>query len=378
MKNSRHSPIISVCIPVFSTEPLLEQCLRSVIEQDFEDFEVVIVSDDSRGKDSKGRSAKKIVRFMQKECDKLRKAKKLPRVPLRFVEHKENRGLIEVRRTLCYEARGFYMTQLDSDDEMESGALSALYKVAVRGVAQDGAVRGDGFDGVRPLADGLQSPAGGARSSSAGWQPPFDCFDIVHGTSTAGVFDESGVFHPAEVNRYGTIFYGEIEGREVFRKWLLEGAFTANTWGKLIKRELWVKAYENIPYTQCNMADDVLLFFFLGQYAKSYIGIKDKVYRYRMNTGMSSHRKIDTVQKWRMVCSAASVFSVISTWISENQIAEDEVDKMRAMTRHYLVNNIKQMKETVVPELQEKAHEMLCEYWGENFVAIAEKAMSEK
>ena len=334
-------PLISVCIPVFETEPYLAQCLRSVIVQDFADFEIVVASDASAGTDERGRSAKKIVRLMQKECKRVRKEARLPPVPIRFVAHKENRGLIEVRRTLMYEARGTYMTQLDSDDEMEPGALTALYAAAQKYGA-----------------------------------------DVTHGTSTAGTFAPDGTFIPAATNRYGKIFYGEICGRDVFRAWLMDGAFTANTWGKLITRDLWQKAYAHIPYTECNMADDVLLFFFLAQYAQKYVGIQTPVYRYRVNTGMTSARKIDTLHKWKMICSAASVFSVISTWIAAQEanaaaqkLLPDEVERVRAMTRMYLANNIKQMRETVAPELQAEARAMLCDYWGEGFVAKIENAI---
>nr|MCR4580360.1 glycosyltransferase [Treponema sp.] len=238
------APLISVCIPVFNTEAYLAQCLRSVFQQDFNDFEIVLVSDASEGKDEKGRPVKKIVRMMQKESDKWRKEHKLKTVPIRLIVHKENRGLIEVRRSLMYEARASYMSQVDSDDQMAEGALTALYNMAIS-----------------------KEPEG---------------YDIVHGTSTAGVFDQEGKFIPTKENRYGAIHYGSLEGHEVFFQWLMKNAFTANTWGKLIKRELWQKAYENIPYTECNMADDFLLFFFLGQYAKSYIGIENQVYKYRV------------------------------------------------------------------------------------------------
>lgn len=334
----KNEPLISVCIPVFDTESLLEACLESVIVQDFDSFEIVIVSDASRGRDSKGRSAKKIVHAMQKKCNSVRKAAGLSRVELRFIEHSENRGLIEVRRTLCYESRGIYTTQLDSDDLMEEGALSALYSAS---------------------SDGT--------------------FDIIHGTSTAGSFDSEGKFSPSPQNRYGKIFYGKITGRDVFHRWLIDGDFTANTWGKLIKRELFVKAYENIPYTQCNMADDTLLFFFLSQYAKSYIGIQNKVYKYRVNTGMTSQRKIDTLQKWKMICSTASVFTIISEWIKENENAllPEEIEKLRFMARSYLANNLKQMREVVSPELQPTAREMLCDYWGRAFVETMEQAIKE-
>lgn len=327
----------------------MAQCLRSVYTQDFDSFEVVVVSDASRGKDEKGRTAKKIVKIAQKESNRFRKENNFPRVQIRFIEHRENRGLIEVRRTLCFEARGFYMTQVDSDDEMEAGALRALYEAS-------------------------KIPASSAEMTG----PTSVSFDIVHGTSTAGVFDGAGNFIPSKENRYGRIFYGPIEGHDVFRRWLLNGDFTANTWGKLIKRELWLKAYENIPYTECNMADDVLLFFFLAQYAKSYKGIEAKVYRYRVNTGMTSARKIDTLHKWKMVCSAASVFSVISTWIeTENhELKNDEIEKIRAMTRYYLANNLRQMHDTVIPELQKEAREMLCDYWGESFVERIERGVA--
>jgi hypothetical protein len=260
----------------------------------------------------------------------------VPPVKFRFIEHSENRGLIEVRRTLATQARGAYTTQVDSDDEMEAGALSALYKAA------------------------LETGA-----------------DLVHGTSTAGVFDQEGNFNPTKENRYGAIFYGRIEGHDVMRRWLLNGDFTANTWGKLIKREIFLKAYEHIPYTECNMADDLLLFFFISQYAKSYVGIKDKVYKYRVNTGMTSGRKIDSLRRWKMICSTASVFTVISKWIENNKdtinaLQADEVERLRAMTRYYLANNIKQMNEVVVPELKDQARQLLCEYWGESFVARME------
>ncbi len=327
-------PLISVCIPLYETEVFLADCLRSVMLQDFDSFEVVIVSDDSRGRDQKGRKAKKIIKVCEKKCNKERKSRGLLPVQVRFIEHHENRGLIEVRRTLCYEARGLYMTQLDSDDQMEEGALKALYQTA--------------------------------KESGA---------DIVHGTSMAGVFGEDGTFTPSKENRYGNIFYGKVEGRNVFHKWLIDGIFTANTWGKLIKRELWQRAYENIPYTECNMADDLLLFFFLAQYATSYVGIENEVYRYRVNTGMSSRRRIDNLKKWKMICSTASVFTVLSTWISQNPDAlqEDEILNIRKRTSYYLKNNLLQLREAVVPELQEEAHQMLCDYWGESFVSKVEK-----
>ena len=125
------------------------------------------------------------------------------------------------------------------------------------------------------------------------------------------------------------------------------------------------------------MADDFLIFFFMALKARRYVGIEDRLYRYRINSGMSSGRKIDSLEKWKLIASTASVFTIISEWIRSNpeRLTEKEVNYIRKMTVTYLANNICQMKETVIPALQQKAREMLCEYWGESFVEHVEKVM---
>ena len=341
------TPAISVCIPLYQTERYLAQCLRSVLLQDFSNFEVVVCSDASNGVDENGWPAKKIIKSVLKECSKLRKKTGLKPVPLRFVEHSQNRGLFEVRRTLAYEAHGQYITQCDSDDALEQGALAALYAAATS--------KGQAFS---------------------------DYYDIVHGFSTAGSFDENGNFIPANNNVHSTIHYGEVTGREIYRGWLLNKFCSANTWGKLIKRDIYLAVYDQIPYTECNLAEDVLIFFFISQFAKSYIGIKEKVYRYRVNVGMTSANKITNLQKWKMTCSAASVFSVISTWTTKQQNEQtvfsplpDELEALKGLACYYVANNLQVLSNNVELSLQASAREMLNDYWGQELVDEIEKTM---
>lgn len=334
------APLITVCIPVYDTEPYLAQCLRSVYTQDFADFEVVVVSDASRGKDEKGRGAKKIVKLAQKECGAFRKQRNLPPVDIRFCEHRENRGCVEVRRTLVYESKGAYLAMLDSDDEFMEGALSALYGAAV--------------------------------SKDA---------DIVHGTFVSGIYDSEGIFHATKETKCGKIFYGTKEGIEIARSWF-NGLFNGNVCGKLIARELYQKAFEQIPYTECNMADDILIFFFACMSARRYVGIEDKIYRYRITSGMSSCRKIDTLKKWRLICSASSVFSIISQWVKENNgngfLSATDIEHLGQLTLSFVANNLLQLHNSVVPELQAEAKEMLCDFWGEDLVKNVDNALEAK
>ncbi|MBQ7159853.1 MAG: glycosyltransferase family 2 protein [Treponema sp.] len=337
---------ISVCIPVYDTEQYLAQCLRSVYTQDFADFEVVVVSDASPGRDEKGRSAKKIVKIAQKEADSYRKAQNLPPVKIRFVEHRENRGCVEVRRTLVYESKGTYIAMIDSDDEYIDGALSTLYAAA------------------------LEKDA-----------------DVVHGMFVSGEYDGNGVFHATKETKCGRIFLGTKEGLNIARAWSA-GLLSGNVCGKLILRSVFEKAFAEIPYTECNMADDLLIFFFVSINARRYVGIENKVYRYRINSGMSSDRKIDTLKKWKLICTSSSVFAIISAWIKEHDsvteenqseplLSETDLDHLGRVTLSYLASNVRQLHYSVIPELQDEARQMLGEYWGESFVQKVVHALGE-
>ena len=332
----QNTPLITVCIPVFQTEPYLAACLRSVYMQDFDSFEVVVLSDRSPGKDEKGRNAKKIVKLAQKECDGWRKSHNLSPVKIRFCEHRENRGCVEVRRTLVYESKGKYLAMIDSDDEYMEGALSCLYEAAI--------------------------------SKNA---------DIVHGTFVSGEYDSEGIFHATAETKCGRIFYGTKEGLDIARSWFA-GLFNGNVCGKLIEKVVYEKAFEQIPYTECNMADDLLIFFFVGMNARRYVGIENKIYRYRINSGMSSHRKIDTLKKWKMICTSSSVFSIISQWLKENNdglLSPIDIEHLGKVTLSYLASNIRQLRASVIPELQEEAKLMLYDFWGESFVKKVENAL---
>ena len=334
-----HIPSISVCIPVFGTESLLARCLSSVVSQNFDSFEIVIVNDGSGGKDEKGQNCKKIVKIAQKECKRLRKEKKLPPVPFNYTEHRTNLGLLEARRTAVENARGEYICILDSDDELLPDCLSSLYEVA-----------------QKTSADIVQ---GGAEI----FCPSEDERDKKRAGQT---FEKAN-----------SLFDGTLAGGEILDGFLVKKNHIGFLWGKLIRREVYLDALSHIPFTNCVFAEDVLQYFFISYEAKRYVGIKTPVYRYRIDTGISSHKKITDLKNWQKVCSTANVFTIIFDTLHqfENPLTDEQLEAVRAQSRTYLANNIKQLRETVIPELQEEGRAMLCEYWGEDFVRVIESAL---
>jgi len=106
-------PFFSVVIPVYNGEKYIEQCVRSVLSQTFEDLEVVAVDDGSA--DSTGQ----ILEGIAKEDERLR------------VLHPENGGVFRARAAGLLASRGTYVLFCDGDDELSSlKALEMLYESA--------------------------------------------------------------------------------------------------------------------------------------------------------------------------------------------------------------------------------------------------------
>lgn len=101
-------PTISVIIPVYNTEKYLHRCIDSVLAQTYKDFELLLIDDGS--KDSSG-----II------CDEY--AAKDARVR---VFHKENGGVSSARNFGLDNAKGEWITFVDSDDYIEENFLKSF------------------------------------------------------------------------------------------------------------------------------------------------------------------------------------------------------------------------------------------------------------
>ncbi len=305
------------------------QCLQSVADQNFQELEILVLSDASPGHDEKGHSAKKIVKKFERTLNKNQK------VSVRYLENSQNLVLVESRRRLVEEAQGEYIFMLDSDDFLPQNALTLLYDAAIKNHA-----------------------------------------DVVQGDSIT--VDASGINH-IQSNNEAHSFPGIIEGRSVFDDCFCNLKYRPFIPTKLIIRELYLQAFEQIPFIKTNMAEDVLQYFFIALFAKRYAGIQAPVYYYRQSTGITS-KKIQTIKDWQSVCSAASVFTAIYSWLEEKTeetgkppLTEPEMKGLQNLAKFYCVNNVKQLKEKVVPELQEEAHQLLCQYWGDEAIKNTEE-----
>lgn len=103
---------ISVIVPIYRIEKYLTQCVDSLLNQSFFNFELILVDDGSPDN-------------CPEICDDY--AKKDSRVK---VIHKENGGLVSARKEGLKSAKGKYVTFVDGDDWVDKFYLDIMFKLA--------------------------------------------------------------------------------------------------------------------------------------------------------------------------------------------------------------------------------------------------------
>ena len=106
------TPTVSIIVPVYNAVNTIGRCIESILNQQYTDFELLLVDDGSR--DGSG-----II------CDAY--AKRDSRIR---VIHKENSGVSDTRNLALEQACGTYLQFLDSDDWITPDATSSLVRAA--------------------------------------------------------------------------------------------------------------------------------------------------------------------------------------------------------------------------------------------------------
>lgn len=103
------TPFFSVILPIYNVAPYLEQCIRSVLEQEFSDYELILVDDGSTD-----------------QCPEICDGYAMEFSHVKVI-HKTNGGLSSARNAGLALARGQYIWFVDSDDWIEPNSLQILY-----------------------------------------------------------------------------------------------------------------------------------------------------------------------------------------------------------------------------------------------------------
>lgn len=101
---------ISIVVPIYNCEKYLQDCIESLINQDYNNLEIILINDGSTD------SSDKICKFYQKKDKRI------------IYYNKKNTGVSDTRNLGINSSTGKYVLFVDSDDLIESNCVSLLVK----------------------------------------------------------------------------------------------------------------------------------------------------------------------------------------------------------------------------------------------------------
>uniref|UniRef100_UPI00404A116D glycosyltransferase family 2 protein n=1 Tax=Flavobacterium sp. TaxID=239 RepID=UPI00404A116D len=114
------NPIVSIVIPVYKVEKYISRCLDSILNQTFQDFEIILVNDASPD------DSRAIAERYAKDDKRIR-----------IIDNKENLGAAWSRMVGYSNALGDYIVFYDPDDFVPEDALEVLYRAMMKDDAVD-------------------------------------------------------------------------------------------------------------------------------------------------------------------------------------------------------------------------------------------------
>lgn len=244
------SPSVSVIIPVYNVEKYLHECIDSVLAQSLQDFEIILVDDESP--DNSGAICE----------DYARNDSRIK------VIHKKNGGLGYARNSGLEQACGKYIFFLDSDDYLPSDALHSLLTEAEK----------HGADATHGLPDRFIKPGKFSGKASSG---------KVRLYTT-----------PDELQKVALCIFGVADaGADI--PYCIKGS----AWGTLYRRSFIMEHGLRFVSERQYISEDYIFNYEVCLRARCVCQMEKTVYHYRVNPdSLTMTSKADTMQRIADYC----------------------------------------------------------------------------
>ena len=238
-------PAVSVIVPLYNAENFIEQCLQSLLDQTFKDFEALVIDDASTD-----RSVEIVERMSERFDGRLSLIRR----------EKNSGGIVAIPRNIGLGmARGDFIMFVDNDDFLMPTALEHLYKIAVETDADvlNSSVFGrlDGDELVKKISFERRQPV--------------DKPTLLDDNLAQRVND------------------------------FINFRFHFNVWTKFFRRRFLVE--NEIRFPELPASDDMFFSFYCLMRAKRYVRIPNPFYVWRVRDDSVSHEELspeDAVRKW--------------------------------------------------------------------------------
>lgn len=295
-------PKISVLIPIYNVEKYLAECLDSVINQTEKDIEIICVEDCSTDES---------YRILKSYEDKDNR--------LKCIYHQKNEGTCKSRKDAVELASSEYIMFVDSDDYIELDACEKLYKII-----------------ESEKVDVIQFDASLCYGENVGEE-------MVNWVSD--------FMHPEE---------GIIEG-DLLKECFVNRKFNFNLVNKIWKSECCKNANKYIDDSYCTTAEDRYVCFLMLYFAKSYLGLGDKLYNYRLGVGVTGGESLD-IQRFEKRCSGKLACDKLRDFLNAVDLDAYE-EEYTAFEDDILWDCVHCWYKKLPEQYQPEGYQVLLKYW---------------
>lgn len=224
--NTLKRPWLSVLIPVYNVEAYLTACVQSILRQDTNNIEVLLLDDVST----------------DSSPEMMRRLAQTHPSTIKLLAHTRNRGLSAARNTLLANARGEHVWFLDSDDVLFGGAIASL-KHTIQAHSPDLILCDFGYLYAKKRFSHRLRNSGHRRTCLLDSSlPSTDCEKLIK----------------------GLLYCGEL-----------------HAWSKIARREVWQCA----PFPEARFFEDIPTIAALVRACKSYVHVRAPWVGYRQREG---------------------------------------------------------------------------------------------
>lgn len=286
----------SVIVPVYNVENYIEQCLDSILNQTYQNFEVILVDDGSTD-----RSAKLCDEYGIRHYQKIK------------VLHKKNQGVLAARVDGICNANGQFCVFVDSDDFVEPNLLEVVDSYLNRDLEVD------------ILLYSFVYYRNGKKDNR---------FKAVAGDG---------------------YIWTEDSKREIYEK-ISCGSEITSIWSKAIRTSVLKEDPTNYAlYYGKNMAEDLLQSLFPLTKARKIMYTDKTLYNYRINEeSLSRSFRAETIDKKNSIYVYEKVLEYLKIWKLDNKEMRDKVDAkwfndaIYIITQSYEMSSDKDSKNAVL------------------------------
>lgn len=295
-----NKPFVSILIPVYGAEKYLRRCLNSILNQNFQEMEVILVNDASPD-DS--------LSIMKEYAAKDSR--------FRIIQHDRNYGRVKARNTGINAAAGTYIAFCDDDDELLPGFLQSASQYTLD---KD--------------------------------------YDIIHyGTSIA---DTKSLRIKGFFEFYRLPHKTVLRDKKIFKTYFLDNRIRCNLWGNLFRTDL---VREHLPQSipHCTN-EDFLRMTYLLYYAKTFIHLRQRGYRYHYGTGAFGQKRY-TLNQFQQFVNGIETYRELASFFQHVSLPPVYLQALEAKKWENCLYTLEILRRLPV-EQQEEGMNLLSDIWG--------------